>query len=66
MHEVHTRGCSQSRGVIVIAMDGEDRQPDVEVLGLVVDKLVLAVSKVHQGVGEVFNLDRIVTFEECQ
>ena len=50
----------------MISMDGEDWQPDVEVLGLVVDKLVLAVSKVHQGVGEVFYLDRVVTFEECQ
>ena len=48
----------------MIAMDGEYWQPDVEVLGLVVDKLVLAVSKVHQGVGQVFYLDRIITYEE--
>ena len=50
----------------MVAMDGEDWQPDVEVLGLVVDKLVLTVSKVHQGIREVFYLDRIVTYKECR
>ena len=50
----------------MVAMDGEDWQPDVEVLGLVVDKLVLTVSKVHKRIREVFNLDRIVTYKECR
>ena len=45
----------------MVAVDGEDGQADVEVAGLVVDRLGVAVGVVYTGVGEVLHLDGLVT-----
>ena len=60
MDQVQTGVTSQPRGVVMVAMDGEDRQPDVQVGILVVDRLGVAVGEVHQGVRQVLHLHRPV------
>ena len=45
----------------MVAVDGEDGQADVEVAGLVVDRLGVAVGVVYTGVREVLHLDGLVT-----
>ena len=52
---------SEAGGIVVVAVDGEDGQPDVEVRGLVVDGLGVAVSVIHLRVGQVLHLDRPIS-----
>ena len=40
----------------MVAMDGEDREPNVQVGVLVVDRLRVAVGEVHQRVRQVLHL----------
>ena len=50
VNEVKAGVSSEAGGIVVVAVDGEDGQPDVEVGGLVVDGLGVAVSVVHKRV----------------
>ena len=61
VNEVKAGVSSEAGGIVVVAVDGEDGQPDVEVGGLVVDGLGVAVSVVHKRVGQVLHLDRPIS-----
>ena len=47
VNQVETGGCSEAGGVVMIAVYREHRKPDVEVSGLVVDHLRVAMSVIN-------------------
>ena len=61
VNEVKAGVSPEAGGIVVVAVDGEDGQADVEVAGLVVDCLGVAVGVVYTGVREVLHLDGLVT-----
>ena len=54
--QVKARVTSMSRRVIVVSMDGENRQGDVQIWILVVDALGAAVAKVNFWIRKIFHL----------